>query len=105
MAMILTDSSNYSAIAEAIREKTGTEDTYKPSEMAAAIEAIQGGGEDNTFLEGGITEYSNSIITKIRDYGFYNYSTLESVSLPNVTTVGKGCFHSCKALTNVNLPS
>lgn len=31
-------------IAEAIRGKNGTQNTYKPSEMAAAISAIEGGG-------------------------------------------------------------
>jgi hypothetical protein len=32
-------------IADAIREKNGSEETYKPSEMAEAIRGIEGGGE------------------------------------------------------------
>lgn len=40
MAKGLTDSSNYQAIANAIRAKNGLTDTYTPEEMAAAIEAI-----------------------------------------------------------------
>ena len=32
-------------IADAIREKNGTEDTYKPSQMADAVRGIESGGE------------------------------------------------------------
>ncbi len=41
MATVLTDSANYAAIAGAIRAKTGSTATYKPREMAAAIDAIR----------------------------------------------------------------
>lgn len=44
MATIRTDSAHYTAIAEAIREKNGESTTYKPSEMAAAIKAVETGG-------------------------------------------------------------
>lgn len=44
MAIVLTDSKNYEDIADAIREKLGTTETYKPGEMPAAIESISGGG-------------------------------------------------------------
>ena len=40
MPMVLTDSANYAAIANAIRRKNGESSTYKPREMAAAIDAI-----------------------------------------------------------------
>ena len=38
-------------IANAIREKNGSSTTYTPSEMAAAIRAISGGGEDDIIVE------------------------------------------------------
>lgn len=44
MAKGLVEQSTMTAIADAIRAKTGTEDTYKPSEMADAISSITGGG-------------------------------------------------------------
>lgn len=44
MAKVLTDNQHYIDIANAIREKNGTEETYKPGEMAAAIGAIETGG-------------------------------------------------------------
>jgi len=37
MSLILTDSSNYTAIANAIRTKNGTNTTYTPAEMSTAI--------------------------------------------------------------------
>lgn len=45
MAIVTTDNQHYTDIAAAIRSKNGTETQYKPSEMAAAIQAISGGGE------------------------------------------------------------
>lgn len=44
MAQKLYEESNIQAIANAIRGKNGLSDTYKPNEMAAAIEGIQTGG-------------------------------------------------------------
>ena len=43
MAIVTTDNQHYADIAAAIREKNGEETLYKPSEMAAAILAIEGG--------------------------------------------------------------
>lgn len=44
MGNVLVEASSLSAIADAIRDKLDTEDTYKPAEMAEAIESISGGG-------------------------------------------------------------
>lgn len=41
MAEVRTDEQNYINIANAIRAKNGLTDTYKPREMAKAIEDIQ----------------------------------------------------------------
>ena len=46
MSKVLVSESNLSSIADAIREKSGTEDTYTPSQMAPAIRNISGGGGD-----------------------------------------------------------
>ena len=43
MAIKLTDDNHYKNIANAIRTKTGTENKYKPGEMAAAIRGITTG--------------------------------------------------------------
>lgn len=46
MAQKLYEEANIQAIADAIRKKNGLTDTYKTSEMAAAISAIESGGGD-----------------------------------------------------------
>ena len=46
MALVLTNDKHYSDIAAAIRSKNGGSTKYKPEEMAAAIQAIEGGGSD-----------------------------------------------------------
>ena len=44
MANVIINDTNLTNIANAIREKNGETTSYKPSEMAAAIAAIEGGG-------------------------------------------------------------
>lgn len=60
MAIVTTDNQYYTAIANAIRGKNGTETTYKPSDMAAAITALPTGG-------GGSTGWDN-IVTLVNPY-------------------------------------
>lgn len=50
MSNVLVQESSLQAIAAAIRAKNGSQDTYTPSEMAAAIRAISGGGGGNAVL-------------------------------------------------------
>ena len=52
MASVIIDDINLTNIANAIREKNGSSETYKPSEMPAAIGSIETGGG------GGITEWT-----------------------------------------------
>lgn len=47
MSKVMVNESSLSAIGEAIRGKNGTTNTYKPSEMAAAISSIPAGGGGN----------------------------------------------------------
>lgn len=49
MSIVKTDTSNYSAIADAIRAK-GVEGSWKPSQMASAITSLAIGGGDYTFI-------------------------------------------------------
>ena len=97
MAMILTDSSHYANIAEAIREKTGATDTYKPAEMPDAIAAIAGAGEDTLALacSGRITEYSNDTLTTFTYPVFYGNTELNKINLPKVTSIPNYAFYGC----------
>lgn len=58
MADVLVDEGSLSGIADAIRAKTGSEATYKPSEMADAISKIQGSEQ---------TRFSQSLDTLVGD--------------------------------------
>lgn len=49
MAKYVIEDTTLTGIAGAIREKNGTTDTYKPTEMAAAIAAIVSGGSGGGF--------------------------------------------------------
>lgn len=44
MGKVMTDSQHYTDIANAIREKNGSSDTYLPSQMAGAIRALDASG-------------------------------------------------------------
>ena len=61
MAIVTTDNQYYSAIADAIRGKNGTQTTYKPAEMAAAITALPTGSG------GGEVVFKNAFITPTAD--------------------------------------
>lgn len=106
MSIVTIDDSNLTAIGNAIRAKNGATTTYKPSEMAAAINAIET-GEDflPQKITNTLTSYSNNDITAIGNYGLYGCSSLASVSLPNVTTIGNRGFCRCTGLTSLNLPN
>lgn len=66
MSKVLVSETNLTAIADAIRTKKGSEDTYKPGEMAAAINSITTGGGGEGLPEGALTLTGNC---KYRFYG------------------------------------
>lgn len=109
MSIVTTDSANYAAIAEAIRDKNGGTDTYTPAQMAAAIAGITGGGSSEDLLAARLINtmktYSNPDITSVIACGFGYQTNLESVSLPNCTTLNTGAFYGCTSLVEINLPS
>ena len=64
-------------------------------------------GEEETFkniVERKITELEDNKIDIIRDYAFYKYSTLTSVSFPVATSIGREAFRDCTGLTEVFIP-
>lgn len=52
-----------------------------------------------------LKNFEDNRITKVRNYAFYKNDKIESINLPNVTTIGVHAFNGCKNLHTVKLPS
>lgn len=83
MPHVYTLEDNYENIADAIRTKLGVQTTYKPGEMAEAIESISGGG--GSTLQSKTVSPTGSAQTVSPDSG---YDGLSSVSVRAVVTSG-----------------
>jgi hypothetical protein len=76
--------------------ESGSDDT--PDEPV-----LDGAAIARSIVDGTITEYSDSELTSVADYGFYIKPKLTQVDLPNVTKIGSSAFQQCP-LTSVNIP-
>ena len=107
MAQIVTDDAHYYSIASAIRSKNNTNITYKPSEMAPAINALPVEGAEYFKKYTGandMTSYTDLVSTSIT-YGAFAYtSSLATISFPEAITVGTYAFAYCYRLRNISLP-
>lgn len=107
MAMKLYSDTAIQDIADAIRSKNGSSDTYTVSEMAQAIEDIETGGGGVSWDDIVMRNYSGDIVvpnaTQIDDYSFNN-TGITSLSAPNVTSIGASCIYNNTSLTSINLP-
>lgn len=78
MSKVMLSESYLDDIADAIRAKTGTQDTYTPGEMPEAIESISGGG---------ITPTGTISITSNGTVDVTQYASAD-VNVPSVTPTG-----------------
>ena len=108
MATVTTNNQHYADIAAAIRTKSGTQEQYRPDQMAAAIQAISSGSTEMEDLlverPSTFTEYTNDRVESVGNLVFYQ-STLVAASFKNATSVGSGSFWSSPKLEKVNFPS
>lgn len=109
MAKKLYEESSVRAIADAIRAKNGSTDTYKIAEMPTAISAIPTGGsgdsQEDAIIQRTISgAYSNDRITTVGKNAFFACLQLKSVDFPNVTSVNDNAFTSSRNLTTVSAP-
>ena len=94
------------AIADAIRSKTGKEDKLTLGQMATEIESIQTGGNNqiDDIIAGKMIDVVSDV-TNIAAYAF-NYSNyLQSASFPNLVTVQVSSFGNCIKLASVYMPN
>lgn len=105
--MALTD--KLTAIADAIREKTGGTEPLTLEQMPTEIAAIETGGggmSAEAFLAEIQPEFRSETMTSVRQYAFYMLSEgFVSVDLPNVQSVGDYAFGSCNQLSQINMPN
>jgi hypothetical protein len=107
--MVMSVNSKMTAIADAIRGKTGGTNPLTLDQMATAIAGIQtgSGGSDvaDEIITRTITEYSNSRISTVGMRAFSHCISLKSISLPNVVVLEDRCFENCNRITMLNIPN
>ena len=98
------------AIADAIRGKTGKTEEMTLDQMVTEIEGIQtgggSGGDDllDTFLDGSFSGvYENANLTTLKGYAFFGLKNLTRISLPNVVNAGEFAFYGCSNLEEFDL--
>ena len=104
--MALTD--KLTAIANAIRTKTGGTNSLTLDQMASEISNIQSSGANEPYIEevydsnGNLIDVNMHGFTKIRTNAFYGCSRLALTSLPSgLTSIGYRAFSSCTGLTSI----
>ena len=110
MAEYLTNTTDLTKVASAIREKGGTSDPLVyPDGFVTAIQAIEtggGGGSDelvNSLIDRTISgAYVNNTVTSIGRYGLSNCVKLTSVVLPAVQVTNANAMLGCSALTQAD---
>ena len=110
MAEYLTNTTDLTKVASAIREKGGTSaPLVYPDGFVTAIQAIQtggGGGSDelvNSLIDRTISGvYVNNTVTSIGRYGLSNCTKLTSVVLPAVQVTNANAMLGCSALTQAD---
>lgn len=108
MAEYLTNTTDLTSVANAIRTKGGTTaQLVYPSGFVSAINAIDTGGGQDEYAEAALISnvgtifpatYKNTIATKVRNTCFNGYTKLISVEFPMVTSVGTQAFQNCLSL-------
>lgn len=95
------------ALADAIRKRSGKTEKMTLAEMPAEVAALPSGGRDDELISGDFKDgtYENDSVTKIRDNIFSYCTDLASVSFPNVVSIGNTAFSNCTGLSSVSFPN
>jgi hypothetical protein len=102
----LTNTSELTAVADAIREKGGTSAplTY-PFGYVSAIQDIQTGGDIDALIDRAISgTYENSTVTHIGNGAFMYCGFLCAVYFPNCEIIAQSAFNLCSGLSIADFP-
>lgn len=108
--MVLIDEQVFTNIANAIRNRNGQETTYKPREMATAINSLGYTMDDIvTHNYSTVLNLTNPEITTLYPYQFAGSSITEIhapyiVNFNDGNNIGMGIFRDCTNLTVVDMP-
>lgn len=130
----IVSSEKITAIANAIRAKTGKTETMTLDDMPTEITSIEGSGggggssEDEVGMllsdtltnikcnatlvreyifrgSAGLVSIDLPEATTIESYAFYGCTKLAEINFPKVTKIGSNVFYQCNGIETVNLPS
>lgn len=105
---VLISKSILSGIAESLRVKMSTTETFAPVRMSSAILDIPTGEVDMTLpqiMDKTISSITNSYITTVKETAFSGCGRLTYVDLPNCSAIGSSAFNACHELRYVNIPN
>jgi hypothetical protein len=79
-------------------------DGYSP--VTVNVQSTGGGGSDELkYIEAQYAEVDLPNAKSIKSNAFYGDKVLTNISMPNVTSIGKGAFNNCPKLALTSLPS
>ena len=91
MASVVVNDEYLTDIADAIRAKKGTQDTYKPSQMAGAISSISGGGITPT----GTIQITQNGTVDVTQYASANVNVTDWIDVtPDLSQISGGTTQS-----------
>ena len=94
------------AVADAIRGKTGKAEKMSLDQMPGEIEGIQtGGGDIKALVERTITEIEDDTIEVVGNSAFKGCTKLTTADFPNCKEVANAAFNGCTSLTSFNFDS
>ena len=100
--MALTE--KLTAVADAIRGKTGKTEEMTLDQMATEIAGIETGGGYYIYkqlVQGTMTVFSSNDFVSLKSYLFHEDKVIEEINLPNCTTVGMSIFRNATKLKKV----